>query len=42
MRVTLMRPVWCLCGLFDVPTAFDRASLESSELKMTGIDPEIA
>ena len=36
MRVTLMRLVLCLCRFFEVPNAFDRASLESSEAKMTG------
>jgi hypothetical protein len=42
MRVKLALLVLCLRGFFELPNAFDRASLESSELKMSGIDPQIA
>jgi hypothetical protein len=42
MRVTLIRLVLCLGYVFEVANAFNRASLESSELKMTGVDPQIA
>jgi hypothetical protein len=41
MRVKLALLVLCLRGFFELPNAFDRASLESSELKMSGIDPQM-
>jgi hypothetical protein len=42
MRATLARLDLRLGCFFGVRNAFNRASLKSSELKMTGVDPQIA